>query len=132
MVERAHSLPPLNPWWSDTAKGEALLRHRRPEDLPVPHDGDEDFDLEVQGHRTGGCGKGRGVATLSGDSGKLFTTPPSWQEEDRVRGGGKRTHGIMPEEVQRVRGQQPVRTMGPMPPTPEHSGSDVRKDPGEK
>ena len=134
MVERSHSMPPLNPWWSDRCKREALLRYARPEDLPVPHDGDDSDLLETQGDRVGGCGKGRGVSALEGGGNGLFVTPPSRreEEEDRGRGGGKRTHGAMPEMVREAKGRQPARTMGPMPPTPENPGSEVSKDQGER
>ena len=76
-TERSHSVPVsghaaiVNPWWSERLQAEALLRHKRPEDLPVPQD--EDLDLEaVQDQNTAsGLGKGRGALTLGG---RLFVT----------------------------------------------------------
>ena len=57
------------PWWSEKVQQEAWLRHHRPEDLPVPHDG----DLE-DGGNAGWTGKGRGTST---GGGRVFVTPPS-------------------------------------------------------
>ena len=119
-TERSHSVPAsghaaiVNPWWSERLQAEALLRHKRPEDLPVPQD--EDLDLEaVQDQNTAsGLGKGRGALTLGG---RLFVTPPSRRcSEGRGRGGLGKTEGQMPGESS---GEPPSRrdkTMGPIPP----------------
>ena len=89
-MERAQSLPPgdiVNPWWSERLQAEALLRHQRPEDLPIPQD--DDLDMEaVQDNGAAGCsGKGRGSATMGG---RVFATPPVQREEGRVAQGRRR------------------------------------------
>eukprot|EP00913_Durusdinium_trenchii_P017332 g16299.t1 len=68
-MDRARSLPPgggmdqgaINPFWSQKVQQEALLRLKRPEDLPIPPD--DDLELEaVQDGATWALGKGRGAA----------------------------------------------------------------------
>ena len=101
MVERSHSHATFESHGGRNRcqAGGAPPRYARPEDLPVPHDGDDDSDLlETQGDIASvAVGKGRGVSALEGGGQwtSLFTTPPSRreEEEDRGRGGGKRTHG---------------------------------------
>lgn len=89
MADRSRSLPPINPWWSERLQ-EVLLQHHRPENLPVPHDGDLE-DSELAGY-AGGAGKGRGAST----GGRLFVTPPSNRmSEGRGNGGGKLSEGVM-------------------------------------
>lgn len=92
------------------------LRHRRPEDLPVPYDGDLESEvthLSVAGG-VGGVGKGRGQAA---GSGRLFVTPPSRRSEGRGQRGIRQSEGTMPEEQP---SGKPLRshskTMGPVPP----------------
>ena len=122
-MDRARSLPPvaLNPWWSDKVKREAILRSKRPEDLPVPADGDLEDEVEaVQDGSTACSGKGRGVTSLGGSVGaRLFTTPPSARSEidGRPSGRGKQTDGIMPpSESSSGPSSHGRASMGPLPP----------------
>ena len=123
-MDRARSLPPsseamVNPWWSDKCKLEAMLQHRRPEDLPVP--ADEDLEVEADAVQdstmgSGGSGKGRGTSSLHGlVGGRLFVTPPSHRGSTEGRGLGKQTEGAMPPSGD---GSAPSKaeTMGPVPP----------------
>ena len=122
-MERARSLPPaavaFNPWWSDKVKLEAMLTAKRPEDLPVPADGDLDNEEEVaavQDARTVGSGKGHGAVSLGGPVGtRLFTTPESARSfiDGPVNGRGRQTSGRMPGSEG---SSGPPTSMGPLPP----------------
>lgn len=100
-MDRARSLPPgggmdqevVNPFWSQRLQQEALLRQRRPEDLPIPPD--DDLELEaVQDSAVWALGKGRGVSAVGGH---MFVTPPSHRgSEGRGRDGLRKTEGMMP------------------------------------
>ena len=72
-MDRARSLPPgggmdqgaINPFCSQKVQQEALLRLKRPEDLPIPPD--DDLELEaVQDGATWALGKGRGASVVGG------------------------------------------------------------------
>ena len=116
-MERARSLPPVNPWWSDKVKMEAILRSQRPEDLPAPADGDLDEEAAaVQDGCAAGSGKGRGAVSMSGSAGaRLFTTPESARSfiEGPVTGRGRQTDGRMPASEG---SSGPPTSMGPLPP----------------
>ena len=120
-MDRSQSLPPLTPWWSERIQREAILQHRRPQDLPVPHDGD-DGDLEevAPGEGVAGSGKGRGLLTQGG---RVFVTPPSRRTpEGRGGGPGRKTAGTMDEgSINKPSPPAAGRTMGPMPPEPEEA-----------
>ena len=64
-MDRSRSLPPagplVNPWWSEKVKAEALVRFRRPEDLPAPHDGDLEADGEAALDESAGVWEGEGA-----------------------------------------------------------------------
>ena len=115
-MDRARSLPPVNPFWSERVQQEVWLQHHRPEDLPVPHD---DGDLE-EGGLTGGTGKGRGLST----GGRVYATPAT-----RLRGGhgaGKRSKGRMSSgDMADEPVPGPCKSMGPMP--PEHVQAKPRR-----
>ena len=130
-MDRAHSLPPTggpvvaNPWWSDRLKAEVALRARRPENLPLPQDGEDDDWEEreaapVRDGRTGTSGKGHGEVPQGGSqSGRMFVTPPSHRQAEG-RGQGRRSDGTMPmsatpTEKKSLGGQGKV-TEGPLPP----------------
>ena len=122
-MERSRSTPPgsydmVNPWWSQRLRDEVALRHKRPENLPVPFDedmdglGPEDARVESAGGGAGRVGKGRGLAT-----GRMFVTPPS--RRSGGRGGNRRSDGQLPEEQpsEEAAGKNGgSRTMGPVPP----------------
>ena len=117
--DRARSLPPMeaNPWWSDKLKAEFQLRRQRPEDLPVPHDGDGDLEepelMPVEG--VGGLRSGKGQGELSQSSGgRMFVTPPSGRAEGRGSVKGKRSEGMMPTTGSSK--VDPTASMGPLPP----------------
>lgn len=106
-----------NPFWSQRAQGEALLRQNRPVDLPVP-DGD-DGELEEEGQQVN-ADQLQGTPTPQAleekaafeSSGKKekerFSTPASWGElgQTAVKKGGPemglRTEGEMPQENSEV------------------------------
>ena len=119
-MDRARSLPPVNPFWSERVQQEVWLQHHRPEDLPAPHD---DGDLE-EGGMTGGTGKGRGLST----GGQVFATPPSHQtpEGRGGQGAGKRSKRRMSSgDVAGEPVPGPCKSMGPMP--PEHVQAKPRR-----
>ena len=90
-----------NPWYSEKAQMECMLRDRRPQGLPEQSPASaEGVPLRDDGLHTGQCvGKGRGGQASS----KLcFVTPPS-KVSGNGRGGdevglGKRTEGRIPKE----------------------------------
>ena len=121
-MDRARSLPPVNPFWSERVQQEVWLQHHRPEDLPAPHD---DGDLE-EGGMTGGTGKGRGLST----GGRVYATPPSHQtpEGRGGQGAGKRSKGRMSSgDMAGEPVPGPCKSMGPMP--PEHVQAKPRRGP---
>lgn len=65
-MDRARSLPPggvmVNPWWFQRIQAEAALQRCRPEDLPVPHDGDLEVESNVTRESAAGC-SGRGSSS---------------------------------------------------------------------
>ena len=90
-----------------------------PQDLPVPHDGDDgELDEVTQGEGVAGTGKGRGLLTQGG---RVFVTPPSRRTpEGRGAGPGRKTAGTMDEgSTNQPSPPAAGRTMGPMPPEPE-------------
>ena len=134
MVVRAHSVPPeAIPFWSERLQTEVALQRSRPGDLPIPQDdGEGEWEMEeetapVQDKRTGCVGKGRGGASGSTGSNRMFVTPPStcWRD-GRGNGLGRRSDGAMPpdsvgsEDSTKATKANKVKagksTMGPMPP----------------
>ena len=114
-------------------KAEALLRSRRPEDLPVPHDGDLEVDGEaaLEDSAVGSVtGKGRGAMSLGSQGGRLFVTPPSNHREGRgVGGGGKKSEGVMPssggssvEATKLSMGRLAPKSQGPVSDRPDDPG----------
>lgn len=103
---------------------EAELRHRRPEDLPLPPDGDLEWEFNtepVQDKSAGNVtlGKGRGEVPPGGSAGNgSFATPPSNRSSVEGRGGhpkGKKSEGAMPTSGSKS-GRGSTETMGPVPP----------------
>lgn len=131
MVVRAHSVPPeANPFWSERLQTEVALQRSRPGDLPIPQDdGEGEWEMEeetapVQDKRTGCVGKGRGGASGSMGSNRMFVTPPStcWRD-GRGNGLGRRSDGAMPpdsvgseDSTKATKVKAGKSTMGPMPP----------------
>ena len=95
-----HSLAVGNPWYSEKAQLEHMIRARRLQGLPEQSPASEGVPIRDDGLHTGLCvGKGRGGQASS----KLcFVTPPS-KVSGSGRGGdevglGKRTEGRIPKE----------------------------------
>lgn len=131
MVGRAQSMPPeANPFWSERLQSEVALQRSRPGDLPIPQDdGEGEWEMEeetapVQDKRTGCVGKGRGGASGSTGSNRMFVTPPStcWRD-GRGNGLGRRSDGVMPPDSVGSEGHQGQQGQS----WKEHDGSNATK-----